>query len=129
MRLLLDQNLSRHLPAILAAAGFDVVDTRSLGMQRWADEAIAEFAAEDDRIVVSADTDFGTILARRQLAKPSFVLLRRTQNLGPDEVGSLLVRNLPAFDRDLKEGAIVALHNPGCSWGLNPPVSSRLRAM
>lgn len=68
MRLLLDQNLSRHLPAILAAAGFDVVDTRSLGMQRWADEAIAEFAAEDDRIVVSADTDFGTILARRQLA-------------------------------------------------------------
>ena len=22
-----------------------------------------------------------------------------------------------------------ALHNPGCSWGLNPPVSSRLRAM
>ena len=22
-----------------------------------------------------------------------------------------------------------ALHNPGCSWGLNPPVSRRLRAM
>ncbi|MEZ5199926.1 MAG: DUF5615 family PIN-like protein [Micropruina glycogenica] len=109
MRLLLDQNLSRHLPAILAAAGFDVVDTRSLGMQRRADEAIADFAAEDDRIVVSADTDFGTILARRQLAKPSFVLLRRTQNLGPDEVGSLLVRNLPAFERDLNEGAIVVI--------------------
>lgn len=61
------------------------------------------------RIVVSADTDFGTILARRQLAKPSFVLLRRTQNLGPDEVGSLLVRNLPAFERDLNEGAIVVI--------------------
>jgi|GEM_PF-248776 len=24
---------------------------------------------------------------------------------------------------------LLALHNPGCSWGLNPPVSSRLRAM
>lgn len=25
--------------------------------------------------------------------------------------------------------AKVALHNPGCNWGLNPPVSSRDRAM
>ena len=58
---------------------------------------------------MSADTDFGTILARRHLAKPSFVLLRRTQNVGPDEVGSLLVRNLPAFERDLNEGAIVVI--------------------
>ena len=37
------------------------------------------------------------------------MLLRRTQNLGPDEVGSLLVRNLPAFERDLNEGAIVVI--------------------
>ena len=28
----------------------------------------------------------------------------------------------------LYEGS-TALHNPGCRWGLNPPVSSRLRAM
>lgn len=63
MRLLLDQNLSRDLPALLIAAGFDVADTRTLGMQRWADDDIADFAADDGRIVVSADTDFGAILA------------------------------------------------------------------
>lgn len=81
MRLLLDQNLSRDLPALLSAVGFDVADTRTLGMQRWVDEDIADFAVSEDRIIVSADTDFGAILAKRQTAKPSFGLLRRTQNL------------------------------------------------
>ena len=109
MRLLLDQNLSRELPAILSAAGFDVADTRTLGMQRWPDDDIVNFAAGEDRIVVSADTDFGAILARRQTARPSFVLLRRTQNLSPEAVGGLLIANLPAFEEDLNEGAIVVL--------------------
>lgn len=79
MRLLLDQNLSRDLPALLAGAAFDVADTRSLDMQRWTDEAITDYAAAEDRVIVSADTDFGAILAARQSAKPSFVLLRRTK--------------------------------------------------
>ena len=30
---------------------------------------------------------------------------------------------------DILIGGFPALHNPGCSWGLNPPVSRRLRAM
>lgn len=109
MRLLLDQNLSRDLPALLAAAGFDVADTRTLGMQRWVDEDIADFAAADNRIVVSADTDFGAILAKRQAAKPSFVLLRRTQHLSPEVIAGLLVANLPAFEADLDDGAILVI--------------------
>lgn len=107
MKLLLDQNLSRDLPALLSAAGFDVADTRTLGMQRWADEDIADYAAAEDRVIVSADTDFGAILAKRQTPKPSFVLLRRTQNLSPDATAHLLAANLPAFADELKAGAIL----------------------
>ena len=109
MRLLLDQNLSRDLPALLSDAGFDVADTRTLGMQRWSDEDIADSAAAENRIVVSADTDFGAILAKRQTARPSFVLLRRTQNLSPEAIANSLVANLPAFEEELNEGAIVVL--------------------
>lgn len=109
MRLLLDQNLSRNLPALLSAAGFDVADTRTLGMQRWADEAIADFAATENRIVVSADTDFGAILAKRQAAKPSFVLLRRTQGLSPEATAALLANNLSAFEDDLDAGAVLVV--------------------
>lgn len=109
MRLLLDQNLSRDLPALLTAVGFDVADTRALGMQRWVDEDIADFAAAENRIIVSADTDFGAILAKRQASKPSFVLLRRTQSLSPDAIVSLLTANLPAFEADLDEGAVLVV--------------------
>lgn len=109
MRLLLDQNLSRALPALLSVAGFDVADTRTLGMQRWADQDITDFAATENRIVVSADTDFGAILAKRQATKPSFVLLRRTQGLSPEATAGLLAANLPAFEDDLDEGAILVI--------------------
>ncbi|MFT4227186.1 DUF5615 family PIN-like protein [Micropruina sp.] len=109
MRLLIDQNLSRYLPELLAAAGFDVADTRTLGMQRWVDEDIADFAAAENRIVVSADTDFGAILAKRQTARPSFVLLRRTGDLSSDAIANLLTINLPAFEEDLNEGAILVV--------------------
>lgn len=88
MRLLLDQNLSHDLPAQLAGPTFDVADTRSLGMQRWDDEAITDYAAAEDRVIVSADTDFGAILAARQSAEPSFVLLRRTNSLSPEAIAA-----------------------------------------
>ncbi len=109
MRLFLDQNLSAHLAGLLDGSVFDVIDTRSIGMQRASDEEIADFAASENRIVVSADTDFGAILAARQARKPSFVLLRRSQGLSPDIVASVLVSNLPAFEADLEAGAIVVI--------------------
>ena len=109
MRLLLDQNLSRDLPALLAGPTFDVADTRSLGMQRWDDEAITDYAAAEDRVIVSADTDFGAILAARQSAKPSFVLLRRTNNLSPEAIAAVLASNLPAHEEALSQGAIVVI--------------------
>lgn len=109
MRLLLDQNLSRDLPALLAAAGFDVADTRTLGMQRWTDEEIVDFAAAESRIIVSADTDFGTILAKRQVVKPSFVLLRRTQGLSPEAIADIFAAHIPLFEGDLDHGAILVI--------------------
>lgn len=60
-------------------------------------------------VIVSADTDFGAILAKRQTAKPSFVLLRRTVNLAPEAIASLLAANLPAFESELNEGAILVI--------------------
>ena len=77
MRLLLDQNLSPLLAELLVADGHDAVHVRSLGMSTASDLAIMETASADRRVLLSADTDFGELLARTNAAEPSVLLLRR----------------------------------------------------
>jgi len=94
MRLLLDNNLSRHLPGILARSGWDAVHLRALGLRAAADEIVLRTALEDDRILVSADTDFGALLAASHAPGPSVVLVRRVVGRRVDALAAFLVANL-----------------------------------
>lgn len=111
MRLFLDQNLSRNLAALLDGPLFDVSDTRSRGLERATDEDLLALAAAESRIIVSADTDFGELLAKSGADTPSFVLLRKTDGLSAEEIATLLASNLPAFKSELDEGAILVITN------------------
>ena len=78
MRVLLDNNLSPRLVSILSASsGWDVVHVRDLGLRDAMDEAVLESARSNQRILVSADTDFGALLAASHAMLPSVVLVRR----------------------------------------------------
>ncbi len=111
MRLLLDQNLPQSLVTLLTERGYDAVDTRQLGLATATDEEILEQAEGDNRIIISADTDFGTILALRNSTRPSYVLLRRTQGLSAEEIAELLSTNLPTVREELETGAIAVFTN------------------
>ena len=71
MRFLIDNALSPALAAFLQQAGHDALLVRELGLQHADDEVIFEHAAAEHRIVVSADADFGTLLAVRSSRQPS----------------------------------------------------------
>jgi predicted nuclease of predicted toxin-antitoxin system len=109
VKLLLDQNLSPLLADELVARGHDAVHVRSLGMSTASDPAILEAASSEARIVLSADTDFGELLARTNAGSPSVLLLRRQDHRRAAEVAELLALNLPAVARDLETGAIAVL--------------------
>jgi predicted nuclease of predicted toxin-antitoxin system len=109
VRLLLDQNLSPLLVEELAARGNDVIHVRSLGMSTSSDLAILEAAARNARVVVSADTDFGDLLARTNAGSPSVLLLRRQDLRRASQVAELIMLNLPVIAEDLEAGAIVVL--------------------
>ena len=64
MRFLVDNNLSPILAGILRRAGHDVSHVREIGLQAAADEVVLARAQAEQRVVVSADTDFGGLLSR-----------------------------------------------------------------
>ena len=80
------------------------------GLVTAADEAIMEYAAVNELVIVSADTDFGELLAVSPGAvRPSVVLLRSADHLTPDQQAALLAANLPAVADELKTGALVSI--------------------
>jgi predicted nuclease of predicted toxin-antitoxin system len=111
MKLLIDNALSPVLAERLRAEGHDVVHVRDLGLADATDAMIMDAAAADSRALISADTDFGTLLARRGAARPSVVLLRRSSQRKPELQAALLLANLPAIESALEVGAVVVIED------------------
>ncbi|MEX2291203.1 MAG: DUF5615 family PIN-like protein [Mycobacteriales bacterium] len=65
MKLLVDENLSVRVASALRDAGHDTVHVTSFGLANTEDDVILRSAADDGRIIVTADADFGALLALR----------------------------------------------------------------
>ena len=109
MRLLLDANLSPRVAQALRTAGFDAVHVVDLDMGTATDDEIFDRAAADGLVVITADSDFGALLALRRAKNPSVVHLRHVAELLAESHTDLLVANLPQIAADLERGVIVSL--------------------
>lgn len=108
MKVLVDESLSARVARLLVVAGHDAVHVGDLGLLGALDEAVMDAAQAEDRVLVSADSDFGELLAIGAFTEPSVVLVRRSPHAVEDQV-ELLLRCLDAAGADLANGAIVVL--------------------
>jgi predicted nuclease of predicted toxin-antitoxin system len=82
---------------------------RQYAIQDRDDADIFTRAAAEDRILVSADTDFAFLLATRHERKPSVVLFRHGSQRRPQQQISLILANLEHVAVALAAGAVVII--------------------
>ncbi len=110
MKFLIDNALSPVIANGLREAGLDAIHVREVGLQSAKDTTIFELAKREDRIIISADTDFGTILALWHHSKPSLILFRGSDK-HPKIQLSLLLKHLSEIREDLGQGSIVVFED------------------
>lgn len=109
MKLLVDANLSPRVPALLRAAGYQAEHVCDHDLLAASDEEISGFAVIHGFTIISADSDFTTMLALSGATAPSLVLLRSADRLAPEAQARLLTTNLDAVADELDQGAVVTI--------------------
>lgn len=109
MKFLVDNSVSYLVSKTLQEAGHDAIHVRDMGLQNSPDTEIFQNAYDEDRVLIAADTDFGTLLALRNQSKPSVILFRKNSTRNPDKQYEILQEVLPKIDADLAKGCIVVI--------------------
>ena len=60
-------------------------------------------------MILSADSDFATLLAVTGRSEPSLILLRSADRLTPDQQADVVVANLEVVAADLQSGAVLTI--------------------
>lgn len=94
---------------MLRGAGHDAIHVIEVGLGNTDDPVILTAAADDARTIVTADTDFGALLAARGASSPSVVMLRSSDHLAPDEQAQLIATVLARVGDDLEDGAVASV--------------------
>jgi len=108
MKLLLDQGLQRSAVILLRESNVDAVHVGEIAMFESEDLDIITRADQDNRIVVTLDADFHTLLALNELTSPSVIRIR-IEGLKAEARKKLLSAVIIECTEDLQNGASITI--------------------
>ena len=104
----MDAHLPTGLCDLLVAGGHEAVHTSQLpGQNRTSDKLINELSIQEQRVVISKDTDF--YYSHLLYTKPWKLILVRTGNISTRELKTLFGKNLTAIITALEQNSLVEL--------------------
>ncbi|MCL4785203.1 MAG: DUF5615 family PIN-like protein [Verrucomicrobia bacterium] len=108
MKFLVDAHLPPGLCVLLGDAGHEAVHTSQLPTQnRTPDQVINDLSLNEQRVVISKDTDFYYSHLLHQ--KPWKPVLVRTGNISTRDLKALFARNLAAIILALSQSSLIEL--------------------
>ncbi len=123
MRLLLDQNLSLTAAAALRSRGIDAVHTREVGLATASDEFILEWCRQEQRVAITRDADFHSILAGTAAVSPSVVRIR-IEPLSEPQLVNLIEWIAKEKRDDLQSGVAITVKNTSIRTHRLPLIST-----
>jgi len=110
MIFIVDNALSPGVAKGINEAGYKAVHVRDIGMGAASDIDIINYAQRNDGIIISADTDFGALLALRKKARPSFILFK-TSDKRPHILLKKLLATMDKVIKDLEQGEVIVIED------------------
>lgn len=101
--------LSPWIAVRLNEAGHDAIHVSDCKLSGASDEKILEYAGREERVVITADTDFSNLLSLRRLERPGLFLLRDLPRSREDVLDILLRIMIPAAQVIGAECSIITL--------------------
>lgn len=111
MKLLLDQGLPRSAARLLREDGIDTLHVGEIGLSTASDNEILRRGREDERVIVTLDADFHSLLAFSKAISPSVIRLR-IEGLNGPKAANLIKEVILRSGDDLANGALVTVQ-PG----------------
>jgi predicted nuclease of predicted toxin-antitoxin system len=108
MKLLLDQGLPRSAADLFRNIDIDAIHVGEIEMSAAEDVEIIQKAIAEDRIIVTLDADFHTLLALNRSTSPSVIRIR-IERLRAQSLVDLLMKVTNECQEELEQGAAVTV--------------------
>ena len=108
MKFLVDEALQDSVADRLNDVGHDATHIRLIGLAGHTDDEVMSLAMDQQRALITTDTDFGTILALSGAPGPNVLLLRGVEDSVEARVAAVL-DVLPRVEHQFEDGVLVVI--------------------